>query len=222
MTLHDDETNMCNRHRLSTITHADQILVLHDGAIVERGTHKELLALHGRYTSMWEKQSKAEEAASFARNASEHADRLMRRAHLTKKKEHEDRSDGFNSMMSSTVLQTEPPTPNMSSPARSEPSSDDESSATVRRDTRQKTTGSDAFEHETVTEEDVDFDGSTYGTSASDIAEEDAEVQETTEAERDTSADAVVDDEATPTDGGAESEVVTAVTATSERSSPRH
>ncbi len=53
-------------HRLSTITHADQILVLHAGTIVERGTHSELLARHGRYYSMWEKQSQAEAAAEEA------------------------------------------------------------------------------------------------------------------------------------------------------------
>jgi len=35
---------------------ADQILVLHEGRVVERGTHNELLSLHGRYTSLWEKQ----------------------------------------------------------------------------------------------------------------------------------------------------------------------
>jgi len=149
---------------------------------VERGTHGELLALGGRYTSMWEKQSKAEEAASFARDASAHADRLMRRAHLTKKKEQEDRSDGFNSMMSSTVLQTEPPTPNESSPAGSEASSDDESNTTVRKTCRQKAPAKGAFDpHPTVAEEEVDFDGSTYGTSASDTMD-DADLPEGSDA----------------------------------------
>jgi len=44
-------------HRLSTIADADLILVLEDGHVTERGTHNELLALNGRYTAMWERQS---------------------------------------------------------------------------------------------------------------------------------------------------------------------
>lgn len=47
-------------HRLSTITTSDQIVVLHKGEIIERGTHSELLALQGRYHAMWEKQTTIE------------------------------------------------------------------------------------------------------------------------------------------------------------------
>jgi len=43
-------------HRLSTIRGADQILVLEEGAIVERGTHAQLLALNGRYRQLYDKQ----------------------------------------------------------------------------------------------------------------------------------------------------------------------
>ncbi|KAB8224339.1 hypothetical protein BDV33DRAFT_227211 [Aspergillus novoparasiticus] len=50
-------------HRLSTIATADNILVLNEGQIVESGTHHELLAKNGKYTSMWNKQIKAQKAA---------------------------------------------------------------------------------------------------------------------------------------------------------------
>jgi ABC-type multidrug transport system fused ATPase/permease subunit len=43
-------------HRLSTIRRADQILVVEQGQIVERGTHEELYALHGRYFELYTKQ----------------------------------------------------------------------------------------------------------------------------------------------------------------------
>lgn len=47
-------------HRLSTIRQADQILVIEEGRIVERGTHDELLALMGRYRELYDKQYQAE------------------------------------------------------------------------------------------------------------------------------------------------------------------
>ncbi len=47
-------------HRLSTIQSADQILVIEEGEIVERGTHDELLALDGRYRQLYDKQYRFE------------------------------------------------------------------------------------------------------------------------------------------------------------------
>lgn len=50
-------TSVTVAHRLSTVIHADQILVLNDGRIVERGNHAELLSQNGLYADMWRKQS---------------------------------------------------------------------------------------------------------------------------------------------------------------------
>ncbi|EKV17860.1 hypothetical protein PDIG_12480 [Penicillium digitatum PHI26] len=47
-------------HRLSTITTADNIVVLHEGRVAESGTHEQLLASQGRYTTMWQKQIRAQ------------------------------------------------------------------------------------------------------------------------------------------------------------------
>jgi ATP-binding cassette subfamily B protein len=55
-------TTLVIAHRLSTIVGADMILVLDDGAIVERGTHQELLAQGGLYASMWNRQREAAKA----------------------------------------------------------------------------------------------------------------------------------------------------------------
>jgi len=46
-------TTIAIAHRLSTIQDADQIIVLHHGEIVERGTHQELLAQQGLYHKMY-------------------------------------------------------------------------------------------------------------------------------------------------------------------------
>ncbi|GAN80467.1 ABCB family ABC transporter ATP-binding protein/permease [Acidocella aminolytica] len=64
-------TTLVIAHRLSTVTDSDEILVLREGAVVERGTHTALLAEDGIYASMWAAQAvmEHEEAAADGANA---------------------------------------------------------------------------------------------------------------------------------------------------------
>jgi ATP-binding cassette subfamily B protein len=56
-----NRTTMTIAHRLSTVIHADEIVVLDKGTIVERGRHEELLARDGLYATMWRRQQEAAE-----------------------------------------------------------------------------------------------------------------------------------------------------------------
>lgn len=63
-TIAKGRTTIVIAHRLSTVTNADQIIVLDKGEIVEKGTHTDLLQLKGEYYALWQRQletSKAEE-----------------------------------------------------------------------------------------------------------------------------------------------------------------
>jgi ATP-binding cassette, subfamily B, heavy metal transporter len=57
-----NRTSLVIAHRLSTIVGADEIIVLDQGRIAERGTHAQLLAHGGLYASMWNRQREAEAA----------------------------------------------------------------------------------------------------------------------------------------------------------------
>jgi ATP-binding cassette subfamily B protein len=63
-------TTLIIAHRLSTVIHADEIIVLEDGRIAERGNHAALLAKTGLYAGMWARQQETE----HAREVLEHAD----------------------------------------------------------------------------------------------------------------------------------------------------
>ncbi|HET6617645.1 MAG TPA: ABC transporter transmembrane domain-containing protein [Gemmatimonadota bacterium] len=54
--LMENRTSIVIAHRLSTVLHADQIVVVEGGRVVERGTHAELMALEGRYSQLYELQ----------------------------------------------------------------------------------------------------------------------------------------------------------------------
>ena len=55
-TISENRTTLVIAHRLSTAADADEILVLEQGQITERGTHDELLSRNGKYAEMWNKQ----------------------------------------------------------------------------------------------------------------------------------------------------------------------
>ena len=59
-----DRTTLIIAHRLSTVVHADEIIVLEKGKIVERGTHVALLVAAGRYARMWRQQQEGGENGS--------------------------------------------------------------------------------------------------------------------------------------------------------------
>ncbi|WP_432108876.1 ABC transporter ATP-binding protein [Streptomyces sp. AA1529] len=58
-TLADRKTLLVIAHRLSTVVHADQILVLEDGRITERGRHEDLVTAGGTYASFWQRRARA-------------------------------------------------------------------------------------------------------------------------------------------------------------------
>ncbi|WP_145143048.1 ABC transporter ATP-binding protein/permease [Roseomonas gilardii] len=68
-------TTLVIAHRLSTVVDADEIIVLQDGRVAERGSHARLLAEDGLYAAMWRRQSEAVAAAEAAAAADLDADR---------------------------------------------------------------------------------------------------------------------------------------------------
>ena len=79
----EGRTTLVIAHRLSTVVHADEILVLDKGVIVERGRHEELLARGGLYAGLWSRQREvdaAEEALRRRRGPRTQSTHVERRA----------------------------------------------------------------------------------------------------------------------------------------------
>ncbi|MHB1109634.1 MAG: ABCB family ABC transporter ATP-binding protein/permease [Devosia sp.] len=74
-----DRTTLVIAHRLSTVVKADEIIVLRDGQIAERGTHYRLLAKQGLYAQMWNRQREATEAEERMRKTAEDPEGFVKR-----------------------------------------------------------------------------------------------------------------------------------------------
>jgi ABC-type transport system involved in Fe-S cluster assembly fused permease/ATPase subunit len=74
-----NRTTLVIAHRLSTVVNADEIIVLRDGVIAERGTHQMLLLRDGLYAQMWSRQREATEAEERARQAANDPEGFVKR-----------------------------------------------------------------------------------------------------------------------------------------------
>jgi ATP-binding cassette, subfamily B, heavy metal transporter len=74
-----NRTTLVIAHRLSTVVNADEIIVLRDGQIAERGKHIDLLRDAGLYAQMWNRQREASEVEELARKVANDPEGFVRR-----------------------------------------------------------------------------------------------------------------------------------------------
>jgi ABC-type transport system involved in Fe-S cluster assembly fused permease/ATPase subunit len=74
-----NKTSLVIAHRLSTVVNADEIIVLRDGQIAERGSHIALLEKAGLYAQMWNRQREASEVEELARRVANDPEGFVRR-----------------------------------------------------------------------------------------------------------------------------------------------
>lgn len=74
-----NRTTVVIAHRLSTVVNADEILVLRDGQVAERGNHAALLQQDGLYAQMWNRQREANEAAELLARTQDDPDGFVKR-----------------------------------------------------------------------------------------------------------------------------------------------
>lgn len=74
-----NRTSVVIAHRLSTVINADEILVLREGLVAERGNHSQLLAQNGLYAQMWSRQREATEAEEALARTREDPDGFVKR-----------------------------------------------------------------------------------------------------------------------------------------------
>ncbi len=74
-----NRTTVVIAHRLSTVVNADEILVLRDGQVAERGNHQALLQHDGLYAQMWSRQREASEAAELLARTQDDPDGFVKR-----------------------------------------------------------------------------------------------------------------------------------------------
>ncbi|ODT80183.1 MAG: metal ABC transporter permease [Pelagibacterium sp. SCN 64-44] len=74
-----NRTTVVIAHRLSTVVNADEILVLREGRIAERGNHQALLQQDGLYAQMWNRQREASEAAELLARTQDDPDGFVKR-----------------------------------------------------------------------------------------------------------------------------------------------